>query len=252
MPTVDFIASLNSDESDIIFINDEEISQVDRQIVCNIVPLSVRGDPVASNAAEKHDIVKVHQIPNELQVETCDPEVDQVDFDLGSEVDDELYFARDNESDDHLPLEYRDFWNVTIRDNDFPVFDRIRTNAALNLRNTKVLVIGMGYNRSITTRWAEGIIDTLSNSVARDYIRCQMMEMIDKTAIVHTVTLCEDHFRNGSNNSCTELNHNVNSRDFVRTMTDMGWQFDDIYIDYFRIPALMLVQCYSRSFLRTL
>ena len=232
---IDFIASPPSDESDLIVVNDEEISNVDRQIVRNIVPLKARDDAVARIAV---------QIPNDVQVETCDPEVDLVDYDLGSDVDEELDFARDNESDDHLPLEFRDLWNVTINDNDYPVFDRIRTNAALNLRNTKVLVIGMGYNRNITTKWAEGIIDTLSDSVARDYIRCLMMEMIDETAIVHTVTLCEDNFRNGSNNSCTELNHNVNSRDFVTKMINMGWQFDDIYIDYFRMPV-----SYARSML---
>ena len=70
LPTVDFIASLDSDESDIIVINDEELSQVDRQIGCNDFELSVCEDPVASNTADKHDSVKMDLEHTELDVET--------------------------------------------------------------------------------------------------------------------------------------------------------------------------------------
>lgn len=88
-------------------------------------------------------------------------------------------------------------------------------------------------------------ISNLNHSVAKDTIRCVMMEYIDRSAIIYNVTLCSDHHRDGSNTSCTKLNHDVNTRNFLNQMIEMGWEFDEVYIDYFGMPA-----AYARSMLR--
>ena len=88
-------------------------------------------------------------------------------------------------------------------------------------------------------------IRTLSDSIARDTIRCVMIEYIYPSVIVHTITLCNDHHRDGTDTSFIELIYDMDSRSFVNKMIEVGLQVDEIYVDYFRMPA-----AYARTMLR--
>ena len=71
----------------------------------------------------------------------------------------------------------------------------------------------------------------------RDFLRCMFLEDLCSPCNVYSVTVCSDDIRNAGNLSEFKKNESASSRNFVPNLLDSGWEFDQIYVDHYRMFA---------------
>jgi len=124
-----------------------------------------------------------------------------------------------------------------------------------------ILVVGMSYNRNIINemkinQYADITSCTdkkgkpLSQNVMRDTWRCYQIEEFYPSTKVFTCSLLKDNMRdlNDDNN----LNCDINTNTFIKSLMCNNWEFTEIYFDTIRMYDSYLSKVFNKNLLRNI
>ena len=65
---------------------------------------------------------------------------------------------------------------------------------------------------------------------------------------MYSTNVCSDEIRNAFDLSSFEMNQSVSSRKFVNHLIDNEYQFDQIYVDHYRMAGAYVAKSFSKRF----
>ena len=161
----------------------------------------------------------------------------------------------------------------------------IRVSPPKTGERTNMLCIGLGYSRQLRNQWLSldspiesalvnvnppsamvlpalndftypklinDEITKYSDSVKRDFLRCMFLENLCSPCDIYSTNVCTDDIRSGDNLSEFEKNESASSRKFVQNLYDSSWQFDQIYVDHYRMFGPYIANSFTKQFFTNL
>ena len=93
---------------------------------------------------------------------------------------------------------------------------------------------------------------TFNASVVRDTWRSFLLKRYYKDHTVYTISELTDEQRDINNDNVTNVNCNFNSTAFLKHAKNTKWHFNEIYVDYMRMPHNYIVSRFGSQFFNQL